>query len=188
MNFIKHFKNSERHYGWISITLHWLIGLCIIGLYFLGGYMMDISYYDSFYTLGPKIHEALGISVLLLMVFRVLWTLFNTKPNPAANNSNFVNKASSIAHIGLYCMTFVILISGLLVAFAGGHGLEIFDWFTIPGPNQLFDNQASRAGEIHELVGNGLMALVVLHALAALKHHFFEKDNTLSKMLGIKEK
>jgi cytochrome b561 len=85
-------------------------------------------------------------------------------------------------------MTFIILISGLLISFAGGQGLEIFDLFIIPGPNELFENQATQAGEIHHLVASGLMALVVLHTLAALKHHFIDKDTTLSNMLGIKEK
>ena len=188
MSLITHSKNTDRQFGWVAITMHWLIAVCVIGLYFLGEYMMDLTYYDSFYTIAPKIHEALGISIFLLMVFRLIWTLTNTHPTPPATNSRFINLASKLAHIALYIMTFVILISGLLISFAGGQGLEIFDLFIIPGPNELFENQATQAGEIHHLVASGLMALVVLHTLAALKHHFIDKDTTLSNMLGIKEK
>jgi cytochrome b561 len=133
MSLIKHYKNTDRQFGWVAITLHWLIALCVIGLYFLGDYMMGLTYYDSFYTIAPKIHEALGITIFLLMVFRVVWTLQNTTPTPPATNSSFINLASKLAHLALYIMTFVILISGLLISFAGGQGIEIFNLFIIPG-------------------------------------------------------
>ncbi|WP_191600884.1 cytochrome b [Marinomonas algicola] len=188
MTFIKHYKNTKKQFGWGSILLHWLIAFPIIGLYFLGDYMMGLTYYDSFYVLAPKIHEAIGITVLLLMLFRVVWKLLNVSPNPPASNSNFINKASTLAHLSLYFITFVILITGLLISFAGGQGLEIFDWFTIPGPAELFENQATLAGIIHEWGALGLIALVALHTLAALKHHLIDKDTTLKNMLGVEEK
>lgn len=168
--------------------MHWLLAVLIIGLYFLGDYMMDLGYYDDLYTLAPKIHEAVGILVLLLMVFRVFWKRANIQPAPPATNTQFINLASKLAHAAIYLMVFIILMSGLLISFAGDQGIDIFDLFTIPGPAELFENQASLAGEIHELVANALMLLVALHAAAALKHHFIDKDTTLSNMLGIKEK
>ncbi len=188
MSFISNYKNTQSNFGWVTIITHWLLAVLIVGLYLLGDYMIDLGYYDEWYTLAPKIHEAVGILVLAFMFFRVIWKIINTEPTPPASNSSFVNLASKIAHSLLYLLTFVILISGLLISFAGGQGLEIFNWFTIPGPAEFFENQALEAGEIHELAALALIALVVLHALAALKHHFIDKDTTLSNMLGIKEK
>jgi cytochrome b561 len=188
MSFISNLKNSQSNFGWVSIITHWLLAVLIIGLYLLGDYMIDLGYYDQWYTLAPKIHEAVGILVLAFMFFRVIWRRINIEPTPPASNSKLVNSASKIAHSVLYLLTFVILISGLFISFAGGQGLEIFNWFTIPGPAEFFENQASAAGEVHEIAALALMALVILHALAALKHHFIDKDTTLSNMLGIKEK
>ena len=188
MSLIKHYKNTDKQFGWVIIFIHWLLVFPIIGLFALGYYMMDLTYYDSFYTLGPKIHEAVGILVLLLMIFRLVWKALNTKPKPPVTNSKLINIASEVAHYGIYIAVFIVLISGLLISFAGGQGLEIFDWFRIPGPAELFNNQATLAGDIHWMVAYSLMALVVLHTLAALKHHFIDKDTTLSNMLGIKEK
>ena len=188
MKYINHYRNSESQFGWAIIIINWLLVLPIIGLFALGLYMMDLSYYDSLYTLAPQIHEAIGIVILLLMIFRVLWKFTNTTPRPPATNSQFVNTASHIAHSLMYWSIFTVLISGLLISLAGGQGIKIFDWFVIPGPNEFFTNQATLAGEIHYFVAFGLIALVSLHTLAALKHHFVDKDNTLNNMLGIKEK
>jgi len=188
MSLIKHYKNTDSQFGWVMIFIHWLLVLPVIGLFGLGLYMMDLGYYDSFYTLGPKIHEAIGIVVLLLMVFRLIWKTINPSPKPPITNSDFINTASKIAHYVIYLAVFTVLLSGLLISFAGGQGIEVFDWFRIPGPAELFENQATLAGDVHYYVAVGLMALVALHTLAALKHHFIDKDTTLSNMLGIEEK
>ncbi len=188
MSFIKHYKNSKIQFGWIIILLHWFLAIAIIGLFALGLYMMELSYYDSFYTLAPQIHEAIGILVAALMAFRLVWKAVNVSPEPAASNSRFVNRASNAAHNLMYLLIFVVLIAGLLISFAGGAGIKIFDWFVIPGPAEFFNNQATTAGEIHLLVAYALMALVTLHTLAAFKHHIIDKDNTLNNILGIEEK
>lgn len=188
MRLIKHYKNTESQWGWMVIILHWGLALPIIGLFALGLYMMDLSYYDSFYTLAPKIHEAVGILVLVLMGFRILWRLINKTPTPPKTNSTFINKASHLAHNTLYLLTLMILLSGLLISFAGGQGIQIFDWFVIPGPDDFFENQATLAGEVHYYAAFALMGLVALHTVAALKHHFIDKDSTLKNILGIKEK
>jgi len=63
-----------------------------------------------------------------------------------------------------------------------------FNWFSVPALGELFENQADIAGEVHYYLSLSLIALVFIHAIAALKHHFINKDNTLTKMLGVKEK
>ena len=188
MNLVKHYKNTDTQWGWVIIVLHWLLVLPIIGLFVLGLYMMDLGYYDDMYILAPQIHEAIGIIILALMLFRLCWRLFSTTPKPPATNSKLINLASHLAHNAIYLVLFAILITGLMISFAGGQGLQIFDWFIIPGPAEFFDNQATFAGDIHELAAFGLIALVILHAVAALKHHYIDKDTTLTNMLGIKEK
>jgi len=188
MNLIKHYKNTDTQWGWIIIALHWLLVLPIIGLFGLGLYMMDLGYYDSFYTIAPQIHEAVGILVLALMLFRLVWRFLNATPKPPATNSKLINLASHIAHNLIYVLLFSILISGLMISFAGGQGIQIFDWFVLPGPAEFFENQATFAGDIHYLAAYGLIALVILHTVAALKHHYIDKDTTLTNMLGIKEK
>lgn len=64
---------------------------------------------------------------------------------------------------------------------ADGRAIEVFNWFSMPAVGELFLNQADIAGEIHYYLAYSLIGLAALHALAALKHHYINKDNTLKK-------
>ena len=59
----------------------------------------------------------------------------------------------------------------------------IFELFEIPALGELFEKQADKAGVIHQYVAYALILIVLVHAMAALKHHFFDKDKTLLRML-----
>ncbi len=75
-------------------------------------------------------------------------------------------------------------VSGYLISTEDGRGIDVFDWFTMPGAGALFSHQADIAGDIHLYSAVVLISLAALHAIAALKHHFINKDNTLRKMIG----
>lgn len=62
--------------------------------------------------------------------------------------------------------------------------LMFFNWFAIPGAGELFTQQSDIAGKMHFLYCMDFDFMVLLHVLAALKHHFINKDNTLRKMIG----
>ena len=76
-----------------------------------------------------------------------------------------------------------LFITGYLISTADGRAIEVFDWFSVPGFGSFIENQEDLAGEIHEIIAYGIMGLAALHALAALKHHFLDRDNTLTRML-----
>ncbi len=74
--------------------------------------------------------------------------------------------------------------SGYLISTADGRPLEVFGLFEIPALISGIDGQEDRAGEIHLALAYSLMGLTGLHAVAALKHHFIDKDRTLLRILG----
>ena len=76
-----------------------------------------------------------------------------------------------------------MFLSGYLISTADGRGIEVFNWFEVPGLGSFIENQEDLAGQVHEYAAYILIGLSSLHALAALKHHFMNKDNTLKKML-----
>ena len=84
----------------------------------------------------------------------------------------------------MYLLIFVIFSSGYLISTEDGRGIDVFTWFTVPSLGALFENQADIAGNIHFYAAWSLVIIASIHALAALKHHFINKDNTLRKMLG----
>jgi cytochrome b561 len=80
----------------------------------------------------------------------------------------------------------IIVISGYVMVTAKGDGLSVFDWFTIPAFISNKPAWVDPAGAIHLWAAYFLIAMATVHAMAAIKHHFIDRDSTLKQMLGIK--
>jgi cytochrome b561 len=83
--------------------------------------------------------------------------------------------------MALYLIMAALFTSGYLISTADGNGIEVFDLFSVPA-TLTGDNQEDIAGDIHEWLAWGLISLVALHAITALKHHFINKDRTFVRM------
>lgn len=81
-------RNSSSNFGVVSVAIHWLVAVAVFGLFGLGYWMVDLSYYDDWYRTGPDIHRSIGILLLLVMLFRLVWRLFN--PLPRADRKSVV--------------------------------------------------------------------------------------------------
>lgn len=177
-------RNSDAQYGWVAIILHWLMAPAIIGLFVLGWWMRTLSYYDPWYRQAPALHKSIGIILLVLLLVRLLWKLANPTPGEEPGTPRWQALAARLAHGLLYLLLLVIMLSGYLISTADGRAIEVFGWFSVPATVQGIDHQEDIAGQVHKLLAWSLMALVALHALAALKHHYIDRDATLRKMLG----
>ncbi len=175
------YKNTNKTYGLISICIHWLTALLVIGLFALGYWMLTLSYYDPWYRLGPWWHKSVGISLLILTCVRLIWSLVNPRPKPLG--SPFEKTAAKLGHLLIYGLLFTTLISGYLISTADGRGIMVFDWFEIPATLTSIPQQEDIAGEVHWYAALSLMIVAAGHALAALRHHFIDRDNTLIRMI-----
>tara|TARA_R110001583_G_scaffold11613_5_gene52176 strand:+ start:1977 stop:2504 length:528 start_codon:yes stop_codon:yes gene_type:complete len=174
-------ENAVSGYNKLSKVLHWLSAILIFGLFAAGYWMVDLTYYSEWYKTAPHWHKSVGIFFIALTVLRLLWKMVSS--SPAIEGSAFEKKAAAGAHHLIYILLFTLFLSGYLISTADGRGIEVFDWFEVPGLGSFIEDQADYAGLIHEYVAYTLIGLSSLHALAALKHHFINKDNTLKKML-----
>jgi cytochrome b561 len=176
-------RNASERFGLLTISLHWLMAVAIFSLFFLGLYMTDLTYYDRFYKIAPWIHKSIGVLVFLTLIVRWVWHRFS--PTPALLPApRWEQHAAKITHKILYVLILATTFSGYLISTAKGDPVEVFNWFAIPALPALMPNQEDLAGEIHEVVAFILIGLAFLHASAALKHHFWDKDATLKRMLG----
>jgi cytochrome b561 len=82
----------------------------------------------------------------------------------------------------MYLLLTALMISGYLISTADGRGIAVFDWFEVPATLHGLEAQEDIAGEIHELLAFTLVGLSLAHAGAALKHHFINRDRTLTRM------
>ena len=159
------------------------MAVLVFGLFALGLYMVELSYYDDWYHRAPDIHRSIGMLLLFLLLFRLFWRLIN--PRPAIVGSHLENKIAPWMHRGHYLLMFAVLISGYLISTAAGRGVDVFEWFTIPALFPADKGRESDAGYLHELLAWGMMVYVTVHAGAALKHHFYNKDHTLLRIFGV---
>jgi len=173
--------NTPLQYNTLAKLLHWLSAGLVIGLFAAGFWMVELDYYSEWYTTAPHWHKSAGILFFILTLIRLSWKFIST--SPGLIGSQFEKKAAVAAHHLLYILLLTLFISGYLISTADGRGIEIFNWFTVPGLGSFINNQEDLAGLIHEYVAYTLIGLAALHALAAMKHHFINKDNTLKKML-----
>ena len=177
-------KNTTKHYGWVSIILHWLVALSVFSLFGLGFYMVDLDYYSTWYQTAPDLHKSIGICLFAVMILRVLWRNIQPTPEHLLSHSMLERRIGHITHISLYIIFFLICMSGYLITTADGRGIEVFGLFVVPSLGEFIQNQEDIAGSIHEWLAYSIIALSCLHALGALKHHFIDKDATLKRMLG----
>ncbi|BBP44014.1 cytochrome b [Thiosulfativibrio zosterae] len=175
--------NTQESYGWMNRWLHWLSALWIFSLFGLGLWMVTLDYYSSWYHQAPELHKSMGFLLMLVLLFRWIWVLANPKPQLINVQQPWLKRAIRAIHRVFYVGFLSLGISGYLISTAEGHDLMVFDWLSIPSV-VAFENQADWAGAFHQWMSYGLMALVAIHLLGALKHHFWDKDQTLKPMLS----
>ncbi len=178
------FKNSSNAYGLVSISMHWIVAVVVIGMFAAGIWMVDLGYYDTWYHKAPALHKSVGILLFMLMLVRVVWRFSTPQPKPVASHNTLIRLMAKAGHAVIYLMLFGIMISGYLISTADGVGIPVFGLFEIPATLSGMPDQADLAGVVHEYLAWGLMAVVLGHALAAFKHHWFDRDVTLVRMLG----
>ncbi|MDN6319444.1 MAG: cytochrome b [Marinobacter sp.] len=176
-------NNTSASFGLLSIVVHWVAAIAVFGLFALGFWMVDLTYYSEWYQRAPDIHRSIGVLLFCLMVFRLLWRWFSTSPGPLAGHKRWEVLSAQIAHVCLYVLTFVAIVSGFLISTADGSSVSVFGWFDVPSVTGQIKRLEDTAGLVHYWSTWALVALALIHSAGALKHHFIDRDNTLRRML-----
>lgn len=180
-------RDSQHNFGIVSIFFHWLSAGLTLFLFGLGFYLTSYGYYSPDYLEIAHLHYALGIILFGVVSVRLLWRLTSKTPKTLVDSFP-VKMGIALSKLVLYVSLFAILISGYLICTAEGQSINVFGLFQLPSFILLENDQLNIAGLTHKYVAWGLMALVIIHAGAALVHHFFKRDRTLVRMLKPRKK
>jgi cytochrome b561 len=173
-------KNSLEKYGMVSILLHWLMAILIVGLLIAGLLMVRIPV-SAFKLKLFGWHKEFGILVLMLVMLRIVWRIWNI--NPSLKGLQLWERcAARTVHWAFYGFMIALPVSGWLVTSAAGLPASFFGLFTLPDLIAVNENLRIELSEVHEWLGYGLIATFCLHVAAALKHHFINKDDILRRM------
>lgn len=179
-------RNSSSRYGWVSIFMHWGVALAVFGLFALGLWMVGLDYYSTWRKDAPDLHKSIGLVLLGVMVLRVLWRFISPPPSTLQSYSRMTRIGAKFGHGFLYLALFAVMIAGYLISTADGVGIPVFGLFEVPALISGLPDQADVAGTVHLYLAWTLVIFAGLHGLAALKHHFVDRDATLVRMLGRK--
>lgn len=176
-------RNSQQDFGGIARAAHWASALFVLFAWLLGtfrGYFPRGEARDD----SVAIHMALGLGVLTLVVFRLIWRALDPPP-PAIVNARFdpwLGLAAKAGHVLLYALLIVTPILGIVLQFSRGLPLPVFGIFAIPTPWAFDRDFFSEIIGWHQLAANTLGVVAILHAAAALIHHWLLRDRTLARM------
>ncbi len=194
--------STSQRYNKVAIILHWLIGFAILLMFALGFWMSELpkdlpktETLDLFnlglYTMplgepmSPRafyfnLHKSIGVTLLVLIVFRLYWRFANRAPAFPATMQPWEKKLADFVHKLMYLLMVVMPVSGILTAINSKYGVL---WFGVPVLGGL-DNPDMREifKEAHEAIGTLLLVLIGLHIAAAIKHKVVDKDDVMARM------
>jgi cytochrome b561 len=177
-------KNTEAGYGWLSISLHWLMLLLIAAAY------VTIELKPVFPRGSPArevtvlAHYFLGLSIFALVWLRLGVRMLGVRPaiSPALPAGQAA--WAKTMHWLLYALMLVLPLSGWLLISAKGIAVPIFD-MELPALIGKSKEVAKGFREIHNAVATTGYVLIGLHAAAGIFHHYARRDNSLKLMLPL---
>lgn len=193
---------NNNQYTKTAIILHWLIALIIFAMFALGWYMADLPKeapkamsFDLFdlgiYTwqlaeeASPRtfyfnLHKSIGVTLFLLVLFRILWRVTHRPPALLDSMTVVEKKIVTAGHHLLYLFMVAMPISGIVMAVNSKYGLKWFGLALVSGLDNLEIRECFE--EVHEVLGIIFALLILVHILGALKHKFINKDETMNRM------
>jgi cytochrome b561 len=180
-------KNSQQQYGVVAQLFHWIVVALIITQFVLA------SKADALPLGLAKIgvlaqHKSVGMTVFGLAIVRLLWRFMNPVPPMPADTPSWQRVAAHISHGALYALILITPLFGWMMSSARNFPVSYFGLFTLPDLVQPDKALYEFFHEAHEALAAAIFFIALLHAAAALKHHFFDRDNVLRRMLPVRLK
>lgn len=169
----------QQSYSGVAKSLHWIIMILVL-LMLYGGFTSESLPKED--RLGFfQTHAGLGLVILVLMLARLIWRRSHPAPALPDGMPRWQQIASKATHHGLYLLVILQPLFGLLTVSTSKFNLKAFGALGLQiSPNEALHGLGE---ELHEITAFIITALIVLHVVAALYHHFILRDNVLKRML-----
>lgn len=165
-----------------AIALHWLVAVLILAALPLGLTMTEMPLSPQklkFYSW----HKWLGVTVFLLVLLRLVWRATHRPPPLPASLPAWQRQAASATHWLLYALMLTIPLSGWLMSSAKGFQTVYLGLIPIPDLLAKDESLGEILATVHAVLAYSLMVLLTVHVAAAVKHHWVDRDDVLTRML-----
>lgn len=162
------------------VIVHWLTLALLVAAWFLGNDLAGATDESKATLAGYLVHMAVGAAVLLLTMTRLMFRSKDGTPPPVGRT--MMDKVAKGIHHFLYTVLFVLPVSGMITVLSSDAGKALLagDANLLPKENGY---KHVFAHEVHEVLVNVLIVLVVIHVLGAIKHQFITKDGLMERMM-----
>ena len=173
-----------------AMVLHWLIALAILALLALGWTMVLLPQSEPLRPSLFALHKSLGLTVLALTLVRIGWRLSYRAPALPGAMPAWEKAASKLGHLMFYVLMLGLPLSGWALSSTSKRNIPtiffgLFEVPRLPVLSTLADKEPAHmaAEAVHSLAGWVLIALLVIHVGAAIRHHLVLRDSVLTRML-----
>jgi len=185
---------QSNRYTNVAITLHWLIAVMILFMIFAGWRTDDMrqAMLAGDTSVDPMTvamlfnwHKTTGLIILALSLFRLIWRLTHKQPALPDGMNAFERFAATATHWAFYGLMIGMPLGGWVAASASSFPSFFFNVQSLPIPQLVADNEAiySVVAQVHSKGAWAILVLLALHIAAALKHHFIDRDDVLTRMV-----
>lgn len=174
--------DNQNGYTLTAIVLHWAIAALIVSAIAFGAYMVRLSISPAKLKLFSY-HKWIGVTIFLVALVRILWRASHPAPRLPETMPSWERIAARATHLALYAFIVIVPVTGWLTSSA--HGFQTVYFGVLPLPELLEKNKelAGRLETLHFALNKTLLLLALMHAGAAFKHHFIDRDDVLKRML-----
>jgi cytochrome b561 len=183
-------RADALRYDSVAIALHWLTALAVVGMLAMGLIMTDLPRGSSLQFALFQLHKSVGVTILGLTVLRLGWRLAHRPPALPDEMPAWEKRAAHAGHLGLYALLLGMPLSGWAMVSASPRNIPTILYGVIPWPHlpvlSTLANKkpvADALEDLHSAAAWILIALLVVHVGAALRHHFLLNDDVLRRML-----
>lgn len=169
-------------YGKAAQALHWLTAVLVVAAFVYGPGGSEERVYSPARDFDRQLHETLGLSVFALSLIRVLWLVVDRRPEPPPMPRWMRVAAKSVQGV-LFLLLFLVPLTAIAGAWLEGHPLTLLGGIEVPPLLARSHDLGVKIAELHTWLGDAILWVAGLHALAALYHHYVLKDGVLASML-----
>lgn len=162
---------------------HWIVAVATLLLLSAGWVLFFKVLSEPAERSLRDLHKAFGVLVLVFGLWRVGYRLLRGFPQPVPGMQNWQLLLSKLVHYLLLAGIIIMPASGFFKSWYAGRPINMFGLFSMGSPGNKDAALAELASTAHYLAGLAITALIVLHIVAAVKHHLFDRDGTLTRMI-----
>ena len=169
-------------YDSVTQVLHWLTAIIVLIAFIYGPGGPEHRIYSAARDFDRQLHETLGVCVFVLVLIRIGWKFFYTKPEPPSMPRWMSIAAASVQGI-LMLLMLALPITAITGAWLEGHPVTLLAGIEIPPALNTAHDLGRTIANIHGWLGDAIIWIAGFHAVAAIYHHFYRKDDILVSML-----